>query len=677
MKVKKFFRLIITVILSLTLLISGIALAAENLLLYTEIDAPDKLTVYSNHVSYTNLTRSDESYVYYDKGEGYFNGDFIIDFDYFFSDGVGATVVASIFTLANVIDDYWAIVDADGDMLAITISPYAAFPDTYTKLKLTEYDGGDFYGDSIDYEVNINETVYVRVARNEGIGTYGTAYLYIYSDSERTNLLGSTSLALHSSLKDYQYYYPIQANNTGDASWCSGDVANIDIIGGGGGIPEVVTNPKGLALDGAYLSGWGSTVNGELLTAGFEIGIESSNYTDNKSASINQNYFSVIVPNDDLEIGETYYFRAYATNNYGVGFGNEKSFLYNPTILTLTVDTPLVVQDVTGNFTASFLVTLNQQLTDNVTFALSPNYPPYTDNITTYLNWAGDGMYLFSTWNGSYGTQGVLSENTTYYYQGIAYYEDVQYSSAVGSFTTTTTEIPDKPSVNIITVQDVSVAYNADYVFEAIAKITTSNTTNAVNSWGFQISLSSLPDGNLLPPIYNFPINWTSEDGTYSVVLLLDNADWYAGETLYFRAFIKTAYYGMIYSPIVDIKPIEDVIGDTGDTPPDVIDTFADMVNNVKVSMHLTGIMGTWAFMGLCILITSLLFGIAMLAVPIGIAKMAVGVAWLLVSTAILGAFIFTGELGIWPILILVGGVVALIIIVLSVKLSGGGMQNG
>jgi len=80
--------------------------------------------------------------------------------------------------------------------------------------------------------------------------------------------------------------------------------------------------------------------------------------------------------------------------------------------------------------------------------------------------------------------------------------------------------------------------------------------------------------------------------------------------------------------------------------------------------------------MGLCLIIISLLYGIGMMAVPIGISRIAVGIAWLLTSISIVGAFIFTGQLGVWPILILVGGAVMLIMIVLSVKLSGGG-QDG
>ena len=83
--------------------------------------------------------------------------------------------------------------------------------------------------------------------------------------------------------------------------------------------------------------------------------------------------------------------------------------------------------------------------------------------------------------------------------------------------------------------------------------------------------------------------------------------------------------------------------------------------------------MGTWVFMGLLLLIVALIFGIAYFAVKTPIGRVAIGFTWLLSSISVVGGFIFTGQLGVWPILVLVGGVVALIMIVLSVKLSGSG----
>ena len=82
--------------------------------------------------------------------------------------------------------------------------------------------------------------------------------------------------------------------------------------------------------------------------------------------------------------------------------------------------------------------------------------------------------------------------------------------------------------------------------------------------------------------------------------------------------------------------------------------------------------MGTWAFLALLMLALALVFGIAYFVVPNPAGKTAIGVAWLLASIAVVGGFIFTGQLGVWPIVILVGGVVVLLMVILSAKLSGG-----
>ena len=108
----------------------------------------------------------------------------------------------------------------------------------------------------------------------------------------------------------------------------------------------------------------------------------------------------------------------------------------------------------------------------------------------------------------------------------------------------------------------------------------------------------------------------------------------------------------------------------------DIISDFAQIIDDIKAQFHLYGVMGTWAFMGLILLVLALVFGVAIVATPDATIKRMVSIVWGLISIAVLGAFLFTGQLGIWPILIIVGGVVVLIFIISSTVLSGGG-NNG
>lgn len=129
--------------------------------------------------------------------------------------------------------------------------------------------------------------------------------------------------------------------------------------------------------------------------------------------------------------------------------------------------------------------------------------------------------------------------------------------------------------------------------------------------------------------------------------------------------------YGSIRTFLVDATG-----GITGDEeePTDEVNAGTDIINNLKTSLGLIGVFGSWALLFILILAVALVFGIAMLTVD-GVARQAVAVAWILSSIALVGGFLFTGELGVWAIVIATGSVIAIIIIFVSVKLTGGGNQ--
>jgi len=102
-------------------------------------------------------------------------------------------------------------------------------------------------------------------------------------------------------------------------------------------------------------------------------------------------------------------------------------------------------------------------------------------------------------------------------------------------------------------------------------------------------------------------------------------------------------------------------------------DYFGDIIDDIRNRLGLTGAMGTWAFMALILLLVAVVFASAMFSQKDNeTAKTVIGVIWALFSMTVVGAFIFTGELGIWPIVILVGVVVFAVITFMGIKLSGG-----
>lgn len=110
---------------------------------------------------------------------------------------------------------------------------------------------------------------------------------------------------------------------------------------------------------------------------------------------------------------------------------------------------------------------------------------------------------------------------------------------------------------------------------------------------------------------------------------------------------------------------------DTPDTTTDDISTWLDELMN---SWGLEGVMGQWAMMFIIILLVSLVFGMAVVTTN-GTTRIAISFAWILASASVLGAFLFSGRLGVFTIIVAVGVIVIGILVFASSKLSGSGRE--
>jgi len=104
-------------------------MAKENFLTYTEVDPTTKITVTAEKITFAAITNNDNSYVYKDKGAGYFDGDFQVV--------VKGKITAStdngrpyIWGLANVINDFGTIYSDNGTFLGVQLRD-ATVPDPY------------------------------------------------------------------------------------------------------------------------------------------------------------------------------------------------------------------------------------------------------------------------------------------------------------------------------------------------------------------------------------------------------------------------------------------------------------------------------------------------------------------------------------------------------------------
>ncbi len=182
-------------------------------------------------------------------------------------------------------------------------------------------------------------------------------------------------------------------------------------------VPSVTTNnATAITQTTATLSGNITNLGGlDVTMRGFEWGYGSSgNYTTNWTESGNFTIGNFTHGIDSLSANTTYYFRAFAQNSQGLGYGGEDSFttLTNPVIPTVITSAATSVLYTTA--------TLNGSVTDlgnNNTlergfdwgYGSSGNY---SANWTASGNWSAIGSF-------SRGIT-VLSENTTYYFRARA-----------------------------------------------------------------------------------------------------------------------------------------------------------------------------------------------------------------------------------------------------------------
>lgn len=181
----------------------------EDFSTYTEVDPNSHITVVSAQVAVDDLGRDEDAYIYKDFGIGYFDG-FRIDY---------AIRVRSVWALAHYVICFIG--------LANDVDDFANFDGIYTAVWNADASGPKTYDYLGDSPLTISDsTWYYCTAIREPLSN--TVYIYIYSDSGRTNLI-STQIRTGLGNVAYRYFYPIGAANTGAIGAADGDILNVTI----------------------------------------------------------------------------------------------------------------------------------------------------------------------------------------------------------------------------------------------------------------------------------------------------------------------------------------------------------------------------------------------------------------------------------------------------------------
>ena len=409
-------------------------MATEDFTTYTEVDPNTHITKTASKITWAGLSAVEDAYVYKDFGVNYFNG----DFTHLITAKLTAATAdgrAYLWALTNAVNDMKGIEDAGDSYLAIFLYGTGSAYNLY----IEECNSGSIGQDSS--VILLNTIYYLKIVRDESVGTYGTFYCYIYSDEARTTLLDTITQTLKTSKKDYRYLFATNTRNSGIAGrTASGYCENLYRI-------VSQTSPSVTVQATSAITANTATGNGNVTSLGTPAATQhghvwathtnpttSDSKTQNGVPAATGAYTSSLT---GLIQGTTYYIRSYITNSLGT--------FYSPTqaSFTTSADVPVVETD-EATEVASTTATGNGSIEGDggspitahgVCWAETEN-PDTGDSVTDEGAFTGTGNF-FSLMTG-------LTANTLYHYRAYAINAN---GTAYGADKTFTTVIAGAPIV--------------------------------------------------------------------------------------------------------------------------------------------------------------------------------------------------------------------------------------
>jgi hypothetical protein len=186
---------------------------------YTVVDGAVRFSAAANVLTIANLDNDEAYYAYKDFTAAYFAADFESFFRFRFTVGTGAESIY-LAAYANGVGAISALVAASGDALWLAWDNGA--------LSIAESNGGSITS-SVVTTLALDTEYFVRLARDESVGTYGTLLVYVYADRQMTELVVASSLAL-SKKTDFRYLYAASGKSTGGGGTAlSGTISYLDL----------------------------------------------------------------------------------------------------------------------------------------------------------------------------------------------------------------------------------------------------------------------------------------------------------------------------------------------------------------------------------------------------------------------------------------------------------------
>lgn len=199
-------------------------MSLEDYTTYTAVDPNNRFTVATNLITVNDLSRDEIAYIYADKGIDFFDGDYehLLDFRVASSSSILSTVHP--WMLANELGDGRSVLDV-GKLGAHALELTELGVVMNCTLRESVFEGSIF---NDTFAGSVNTYYYVKIVRDEAVGTFGTLYCYIYTDSERTTLVDTLVLTLHEK-RDFRYVYAAASYNFAESKAYDGTIRNLDL----------------------------------------------------------------------------------------------------------------------------------------------------------------------------------------------------------------------------------------------------------------------------------------------------------------------------------------------------------------------------------------------------------------------------------------------------------------
>lgn len=185
---------------------------------YTETDTSSRLTVAATTLTIANLDTDEDMRLYSDFTADYFDGDFEHTLKINVTTGTGAEA-CYVWALTNAVSNpIGTLITANTDLIALEWLNGA--------LVLVERNNTVSTSDTSS-ALSLSTSYYLRVVRDEAVGTYGTLYCYIYTDPEYTVLVDTLTVTL-TETKDWRYLWACSSVGDGAGSTAfSGTISSL------------------------------------------------------------------------------------------------------------------------------------------------------------------------------------------------------------------------------------------------------------------------------------------------------------------------------------------------------------------------------------------------------------------------------------------------------------------